>query len=130
MEEPKKKRKPTVKGPHQKIPIEKVLQKIKENKNWVFAHDVYQGLAISKNSFYSWYALNGDERQQIDEALELNKTQTKQIIRDRLLVSKSPIALLALYRLLSTPEERKILNQKDLEIEAKKADNTIELVVS
>ena len=55
----------------------------------------------------------------------------KAIIRDRLLESKNTAALLALYRLIATPEERNILNQYKVdELEAKKNDNTIELVVS
>lgn len=114
-----------------KVPIEKVIEKIKENENCVFVQDVYTLLCISKNLFYFWYKTDSNERLLIDEALEINRTKMKAVIRDRLLESKNTAALLALYRLIATPEERNILNQYKVdELEAKKNDNTIELVVS
>lgn len=88
-------------------------------------------MGISKNNFYLWYPVDSPDRLLIDEALDVNRTETKSIIRDRLLESKNTAALIALYRLLATPEERNILNQYKVdELEAKKNDNTIELVVS
>ena len=114
-----------------KIPIEQVVQKIRENENCVFVQDVYELLDICRPTFYLWYKTDSPERLLIDEALETNRTKTKKIIRNRLLESKNTAALLALYRLIATPEERNILNQyKVEELEAKKSDNTIELVVS
>jgi hypothetical protein len=88
-------------------------------------------MGFSSSSFYRWFPVDGMSRKQIDEALEVNRTIAKQIIRDKLLDSKNTAALIALYRLLGTQEERNILNQYKVdEIEAKKTDNNIELVIN
>lgn len=114
-----------------KIPVKNLIAKIKENKSIVFYQDIYTSMGFSASSFYKWFPANSADRQSIDEALEANRTETKAKIRDRLLESKNTAALIALYRLLGTQEERNILNQYKVdEIEAKKSDNNIELVVN
>lgn len=111
--------------------IEVLLKDISENPNIVYLQDVYNWIGISANLFYSWYPVDSEEKTRIEDALEQNKTLTKRKIRDRLLESKNTAALLSLYRLLATKEERDALNSyKVEEIEAKKGDTNIELVVS
>lgn len=114
-----------------KVPVEKIVELVKSNNNIVFYQDIYTSIGFSATSFNKWYPDGTEERELIDSALEVNRTATKKEIRNRLLESKNTAALLALYRLLATPEERNILNQyKVEELEAKKTDNNIELVIN
>lgn len=111
-------------------PIDEVVKIVNENPNLVYFQDVYNYLCISGTTFNRWYPVESEDRKLIEDALESNKTLTKRKIRDRLLESKNTAALLSLYRLLATREERDALNSyKVEEIEAKKSDNTIELVI-
>ena len=71
----------------------------------------------------STFLFDTDEYEEITALLDENKTSIKYVIRDRLLECKSPIALIALYRLLGTPEERNALNNKPAE-ESKDDNNT------
>lgn len=113
------------------LPLSAIIKVVSENKQCVFYQDIYTSLGFSASSFNKWYPVDSQARVQIDEALEKNRTQMKSIIRDRLLESKNTAALIALYRLLGTQEERNILNQYKVdEIEAKKTDNTVELVIN
>lgn len=66
-------------------------------------------------TFYKYYPTGTDEYNAILEALESNRTINKSNIRDRLMKINSPAALIALYKLLATPEERRALSQKDTE---------------
>jgi hypothetical protein len=114
-----------------RVPVEEIVKIVRENNNIVFYQDIYTSIGFSGSSFNKWYPEGSEDREFIDSALEVNRTATKKEIRNRLLESKNTAALLALYRLLATPEERNILNQyKVEELEAKKTDNNIELVIN
>ena len=88
---------------------------IKGNDKILFLQDVYQSLGVGATTFYRWFPKDSEGYNKIVETLDFNKTSTKQMIRDRLLNCKTPVGLIALYRLLGTPEERKALNQRDEE---------------
>lgn len=110
--------------------LNEVVNAVKDNPSIVYHQDVYNYLGISSATYYKWYPTDSEDRCTIEDALESNKTLTKRKIRDRLLESKNTAALLSLYRLLATKEERDALNAyKVEEIEAKKGDNNIELVI-
>lgn len=112
------------------IILEKILKQIKENNKLVFMQDVYQVMGMSRSVFYKLFPATSKEHKSIDEALEANRTLMKREIRDRLSENKNVVALLCLYRLLATPEERKALSQKEYEDkEAKNANNEIELKI-
>ena len=107
-----------------------MLQKIKENPRVVFNQDVYSVLGISSSTYYRYFPIDSEEYQQIQDALDINKTNMKMVIRDRLAESKSPAALLSLYRLVATKEERDSLNSYRMEeIEAKNQNKTIQLKI-
>ena len=113
-----------------KLAISEVVEAISANPSLVYHQDVYNYLGISAATYYKQFPTDSEEKQHIEDALEQNKTLTKRKIRDRLLESKNTAALLSLYRLLATKEERDALNSyKVEEIEAKKGDNNIELVI-
>lgn len=107
-----------------------VLDAIEKNERIVFHQDIYAFLKISRSSYYRHFPSESDEWKVIDEALENNKTNMKLVIRDRLAESKSPAALLSLYRLIATREERDALNSYRMEeIEAKENSKTIQLKI-
>lgn len=95
--------------------ISELEKLIKGNDKLLFIQDVYQSIGVVPSTFYKWFPKGSSGYNKVVEALELNKTSTKREIRDRLLNCKTPVGLIALYRLLGTPEERKALNQKDEE---------------
>lgn len=99
----------------EKPSINEIEKLIKENRKILFLQDVYNALDISASTFYKWYPKGSNDYNDITDALDNNRTSTKQIIRDRLLDCKTPVGLIALYRLIGTPEERKALNQRDEE---------------
>lgn len=108
--------------------LQKALKNIEENQKIVFLTDVYQSLGISASTFYRQFPVNSNEYNDINDALEANKTLMKREIRDRLANCKSPVGLLALYRLLGTQEERDALNSYRDE-KVTKSDETIELEI-
>lgn len=83
--------------------------------------DVYQSIGMSPSTFYRHYPTNSDEYEQINEALEANKTIMKREIRDRLAECKNPSGLVVLYRLLATDAEMDALNSI---FKAKNEENT------
>ena len=59
------------------------------------------------------------EYNNLKDLLEQNKIRTKSAIRAKLYKSPKASELLALYRLICTPEERKMLNQNYIELTGK-----------
>lgn len=108
--------------------LQKALKNIEENQKIVFLTDVYQSLGISASTFYRQFPVDSSEYNDINDALEANKTLMKRDIRDRLANCKSPVGLLALYRLLGSQEERDALNSYREE-KVTKSDETIELEI-
>lgn len=108
--------------------LKTALKNVKENQKIVFLTDVYQSIGISASTFYRNFPVNSDEYNQIVDALEANKTLMKRDIRDRLANCKSPVGLLALYRLLGNQEERDALNSYREE-KVSKQEDTIELEI-
>lgn len=107
-----------------------MLKKIEENPRIVFNQDVYAVCKISRCYYYKHFPVGSEAYNQIQDALEINKTNLKFIIRDRLAESKSPAALLSLYRLVGTQEERDALNSYRVEeLEAKNQARTIQLKI-
>ena len=117
----------------QKLKLSEILNLISQNNKCVFIQDVYQTIGVSASTFYKWFPTDSQDRKQIDEALELNKVSMKQAIRDRLLESKNSAALIALYKLLGTPEERSILSTSQntgTDVSLSSKNNDIELVIN
>lgn len=108
--------------------LQKALKNIEENQKIVFLTDVYQSLGISASTFYRQFPVDSNEYNDINDALEANKTLMKRDIRDRLANCKSPVGLLALYRLLGSQEERDALNSYREE-KVTRSDETIELEI-
>lgn len=83
---------------------------IKKN-NLFFIEDIVAFLPCSKQTFYDYFPVNSDEMDTLKGLLEENKIRTKSSIRAKLYKSNKASELLALYRLIATPDEHQKLNQ-------------------
>jgi len=91
---------------------------ITEN-NLFFIEDVVAFIPCSKPTFYEHFPIDSNELNNLKDLLEKNKLRTKSAIRAKLYKSPKASELLALYRLICTPEERKMLNQNYIELTGK-----------
>ena len=91
---------------------------ITEN-NLFFIEDVVAFIPCSKPTFYEHFPIDSNELNNLKDLLEQNKIRTKAAIRAKLYKSPKASELLALYRLICTPEERKMLNQNYIELTGK-----------
>ena len=89
---------------------EQSIEAITKN-NLFFIEDVVAFLPCGKVTFYEYFPLESNEMNTIKERLEQNKIKTKSAIRAKLFKGEKAAELLALYRLICTPEERQNLNQ-------------------
>lgn len=92
--------------------IYKQAMEAAEKNNLFFIEDIVAFLPCDKSTFYRFYPVNSDEYHNIKEVLERNKIRTKSSIRSKLFKSDKASELLALYRLICTPEEHRLLNQR------------------
>ena len=99
-----------------------------EKNNLFFIEDIVAWLPCSKATFYEYFPLDSDELNELKGMLEVNKIRTKSSIRAKLFRSEKAGELLALYRLICTPEERRMLNQSYLEVESNKSNINITFV--
>lgn len=90
-----------------------------EKNNLFFIEDIVAWLPCSKTTFYEYFPAGSDEMNDLKAMLDENKIKTKSAIRAKLFRSDKAGELLALYRLICTPEERRMLNQSYLETEYK-----------
>lgn len=94
---------------------EQAIEAIEKN-NLFFIEDIVAWLPISKPTFYEFFPIESNEINNIKAKIEANKTRTKSAIRSKLFKSDKAGELLALYRLICTPEERQMLNQQYIEM--------------
>ena len=95
--------------------------------NLFFVEDIVAFLPCSKSYFYDTFTLDSDEMHTLKEMLDNNKIKTKSSIRAKLYKSKKAAELLALYRLIATPEEHRLLNQQYIENKNTNAPITIQI---
>ena len=107
--------------------FEQAKKAIKEN-NLFFFSDVVAFLPCHPATFYEYFRPGDEEHTELREMLEANKIRTKSAIRAKLFRSEKAGELLALYRLICTPEERRMLNQSYLEVESNKSNINITFV--
>lgn len=101
---------------------EELFERLKKaaalDSNIVFEKDAAIAMGIGISTYYAKF--NEDDRKQIDEILEENRTKLKRTIRKKLSDSATPAALIALYKLIGTQEERIALNTTAIEQTDKK----------
>lgn len=96
-----------------------------EKNNLFFIEDIVAWLPISKATLYEFFPLESDELNILKNLLNINKTKTKSAIRAKLFKSDKAGELLALYRLICTTEEHRLLNQSYTELTGKDGKNLI-----
>ena len=82
-----------------------------EKNNLFFIEDIVAFIPCTKPTFYDYFPVDSDELNDLKERLDQNKIKTKSGIRAKLWKSEKAAELLALYRLIATPEEHQKLNQ-------------------
>ena len=97
---------------------------ITEN-NLFFIEDVVAFIPCSKPTFYEHFPIDSNELNNLKDLLGKNKIRTKAAIRAKLYKSPKASELLALYRLICTPEERKMLNQNYIELTGKEGKDLL-----
>jgi hypothetical protein len=89
---------------------EQAQEAIKKH-NLFFIDDIVAFIPCSKPTFYDFFPIDSDKLNTLKSLLEENKVKTKASIRQKLWKSEKAAELLALYRLICTPEEHQKLNQ-------------------
>ena len=98
--------------------------------NLFFIEDIVAFIPCNKDTFYRFFPTNSDEYDNLKELLDNNKVKTKSSIRAKLWKSAKAAELLALYRLIATPEEHQKLNQSYIDHTSKgKEINKIERII-
>lgn len=103
---------------------DKLFQQAKEaveKHNLFFIEDIVAFIPCSKPTFYEHFPIDSDELNSLKDLLENNRIKTKSSIRAKLYKSDKASELLALYRLIATPEEHQKLNQQYIDHTSKGA---------
>jgi len=88
----------------------KAIEVIDKNK-LVFVEDICAMIGISKPTFYSHFEVGSNDFNELSNMLEKNKISLKVMLRKKWLDSDNATTQMALYKLCSTPEEHKKLQQ-------------------
>lgn len=99
----------------QKQLFEQAMQVIRK-RNLFFIEDVVAFLPCDRSTFYAKFPSNSDKSNTIKRALETNRVRTKTAIRHKLYSMDSPTAVIALYRMIATPEERDAISMARTDI--------------
>ena len=76
-----------------------------EKKKLFFIEDVVTLLPISKPTFYEFFEVESNELNSIKEALDKNKIDIKNGLRNKWYMGNNPLTQMALYKLIGTEEE-------------------------
>jgi hypothetical protein len=87
-------------------------KQVAESKKLIFIEEIVSFLPISKDTFYKYFPLHSDELDELKTIINNNKVAIKSTMRKKWYDSENPTLQLALYRLTSTAEEHKLLNQQ------------------
>jgi len=89
---------------------QKAIEAIEKNK-LLFIEDVCANLGCAKSTFYLHFPEGSNNSNDLKELIEKNKINIKVAIRKKWFERDSDTGLMALYKLCSTKEEHKKLNQ-------------------
>ena len=89
----------------------------------IFIEEVAAAIGVSKQTFYNHHL---DEVDEIKDALSVNRFKLKAGLRKKWYESENATSQIALYRLLSTPEELSRLTSQKLEHSGEVGLNSIE----
>lgn len=115
---------------YNKTKIYKQAEEAIKKHNLFFIEDIVAFLPCCKKTFYEFFPLESNELHTLKDLLDDNKVKTKSSIRAKLWKSNKAAELLALYRLIATPDEHQKLNQSYIDHTTKgKEINKIERIV-
>lgn len=80
-----------------------------------FINDLVAFLPVRMSTFYEYFPASSEEMELIRAEILKVKIQIKVGIRSKLFTMENPTAMIALYRLVSEPEEHRLLNQQYIE---------------
>ena len=100
---------------HDKEKILKQALAEAKKKERHFLQDVIAFLPCSTSTFYEFFPADSEELESIKEFLAKNKIQTKIEIREKLKKGDKAAELIALYKLIATPEERMSLSMQHVD---------------
>jgi AcrR family transcriptional regulator len=106
--------------------LEKALEEIEKDDNILFIEDVVAACGVSKATFYKYITKGSEEYEQIWAKILDNRIEVKKYIRLKLRLSGKAAELLALYRMICTDEERRIINQQYVEMSGQ-MDNNVQI---
>lgn len=92
-------------------------------RNVLFWEELCVELGVSKHTFYN-HKLH--EKHEIKEALKANRVRAKSALRNKWFKSDNPALNLALYKLIGTDEERKVLSTNYQNHGGQNGENPIE----
>jgi hypothetical protein len=98
-----------------------------EKKKLFFIEDVVTLLPISKQTFYDYFKVDSDELDNIKEALDKNKIEVKNGLRNKWYNGNNPLTQMALYKLIGTEEEYHRIGST--KIDKIKSETTSEITV-
>jgi hypothetical protein len=107
---------------------DQAVEAIKKN-NLFFIEDIIAFISISKPTFYEFFPVESNEINNLKGLLEENKVKTKSSIRSKLYKSDKAAELLALYRLICTPDEHRLLNQQYTELTGKDGKDLRQVII-
>ena len=93
-----------------KVLKQKAIEVIKKNK-LIFIEDVCAMIGIAKSTYYDHFKENSDDSNELNTLLNENKISLKVSLRKKWFDSDNATTQMALYKLCSTPEEHKMLQQ-------------------
>lgn len=91
------------------------IQKI-QSKKLFFVEDVIGVLPVARATFYDFFPPDSDELNTIKDHLAENRVDIKVNLRKKMLDSSNPAALLGLYKLVCTDEERRMLSMTEVKV--------------
>ena len=89
--------------------------KVIKDKQLYIIDEVAVLIGISRPTFYDWFPIDSNKLNTIKEALEENKINIKSEIREKLRNGDKAAELIALYKLLSSNDERKALSMQHVD---------------
>jgi hypothetical protein len=107
-----------------KILKQKAIEAIDKNK-LIFIEDICAFIGICKATFYTYFPDKSDDLNYLREKLDKNKLDLKVGIRKKWFERQSDTGLMALYKLCSTPEEHRLLQQSYVEAKNENTDKII-----
>ena len=96
--------------------LAKALDEIAKDDNILFIEDVVAACGVGKTTFYRYIPKDSEEYRQVWSKIQENRIEVKKFIRLKLRLSGKAAELLALYRMICTDEERRVINQQYMEM--------------